>query len=292
MEFTEGKIKKGETLMEFLERFYLEAQTLVSMGAATFVDVKEALLNYVHPNLKLLVALKSGIYGAQTVPELMHHLGSFKEQFKVPFPDYKKSASFPESEPKNKSWEKDPLKNPSTTNTSSTNNTFSNRTCSTCGKLGNLLWVCKQPKAIVCHLGHKESKDGKQTEEEEDTEEDGEEAKKLLSSQVEEKPLTASSNQPSPPIDPDPDTTDCDSCLLDQEVCLKRYFPDKEEINLTFYTVYWPLTQSPVSRPFVQKSYLPKKLLKLSLYLMLNLFPCHTLNSPTKATVLKSCLNF
>ncbi|KAJ9055018.1 hypothetical protein DSO57_1008361 [Entomophthora muscae] len=130
MEFTEGKIKKGEILMDFSESFYLETQTLVSMGASTFVDVKGALLNYIRPNRELSIALKSGIYGARTVPELMHHLGSFKEQF-----------------------------------------------------------------------------------------------------EVEENSLTASSNQPSPPIDPDPNIPDCTGCLLDQEACPERYFPDKEEIN-------------------------------------------------------------
>ncbi|KAJ9055751.1 hypothetical protein DSO57_1000609 [Entomophthora muscae] len=48
---------------------------------------------------------------------------------------------------------------------------------------------------------------------------------------VEEKTLTASSNQSSPPIDPDPNISDCNDCLLDQEACPKRYLPDKEEIN-------------------------------------------------------------
>ncbi|KAJ9066145.1 hypothetical protein DSO57_1012544 [Entomophthora muscae] len=48
---------------------------------------------------------------------------------------------------------------------------------------------------------------------------------------VEEKTLTASSNQPSPPIDPDPNISDCNSCLLGQEACPERYLPDKEEIN-------------------------------------------------------------
>ncbi|KAJ9089036.1 hypothetical protein DSO57_1016976 [Entomophthora muscae] len=55
--------------------------------------------------------------------------------------------------------------------------------------------------------------------------------KKLLSSQVKEKTLTASSNQPSSLINPDPNITDCDGCLLDQEACLKRCLSDKEEIN-------------------------------------------------------------
>ncbi|KAJ9067749.1 hypothetical protein DSO57_1036052 [Entomophthora muscae] len=53
-----------------------------------------ALLNYVRPNRELYIARKSGIYGARTVPELMRHLGYFKEQFKIPFPDYKNAIMF------------------------------------------------------------------------------------------------------------------------------------------------------------------------------------------------------
>ncbi|KAJ9057709.1 hypothetical protein DSO57_1020044 [Entomophthora muscae] len=170
MEFTEGKIKK--------ERFYLEAQTLVAMGAATFVDVKGALLNYVRPNCNLSITLNSGIYGDQTVLELMCHLGSFKEQFEIPFPDYKKSTSFPSSKSKGKSWEKDPLKKPKTISTTSINNTINNCTCYKCGQLGHLSWDCKQPKANVCHLGHKESKDDEYTEEKEEGEKDSEKSKK------------------------------------------------------------------------------------------------------------------
>ncbi|KAJ9063371.1 hypothetical protein DSO57_1000698 [Entomophthora muscae] len=68
-------------------------------------------------------------------------------------------------------------------------------------------------------------------EEDKAREEDGKESKKLLSSQVEEKTLTASSTLPSPPINPDPNILDCSVGLLDQEACPKRYFPDKEEIN-------------------------------------------------------------
>ncbi|KAJ9050557.1 hypothetical protein DSO57_1013359 [Entomophthora muscae] len=203
MEFTEEKIKKGESLMEFSKRFYLEAQTLVSMGDATFVNVKGALLNYVRPNRELSIDLKSGIYGARTVLELMHHLGSFKEQFKT--------------------WNKDPLKKSTNVVKSSTNSTANNHTCYKCGQLGHLSQDCKQPKANVWHLGQEDSKEDEPVEK--DQEEDEED------SQIEEKTLTASCNQPSPPIDPDPNIPDCNGCLLDQEACPERYLPDKEEIN-------------------------------------------------------------
>ncbi|KAJ9053512.1 hypothetical protein DSO57_1023551 [Entomophthora muscae] len=48
---------------------------------------------------------------------------------------------------------------------------------------------------------------------------------------VEEKTLTASSTQPSPPINSDPGIPDCSVRLLDQEAFPERYLPDKEEIN-------------------------------------------------------------
>ncbi|KAJ9068132.1 hypothetical protein DSO57_1031795 [Entomophthora muscae] len=56
-------------------------------------------------------------------------------------------------------------------------------------------------------------------------------SQKILSSQVEEKPLTASGNLPSPPINLDPNGSDHNNFLLDQEACPERYLPDKEEIN-------------------------------------------------------------
>ncbi|KAJ9049583.1 hypothetical protein DSO57_1022946 [Entomophthora muscae] len=127
--------------MEFLDCFYLEAQTLVSMRATTFLDVRGALLNFY-------------------------------------------------------------------------------------GQLGNLSWDFRQPKVNIFYLGHKESKDNKNTEEKEE-EEDNKEPKKLLSSQVEDKTLTASSNHPSLTIDPNPDIPDYNSCLLDQEAFPDQYFSDK-----------------------------------------------------------------
>ncbi|KAJ9057646.1 hypothetical protein DSO57_1020519 [Entomophthora muscae] len=86
MYFVEGGIKKGETMQEFSDRFYLEAQTLISLKAAFFIDVKSALLNAVQPNKNLSLALKSGIYGAHNVSDLICHLFTFKDDFEVLMP--------------------------------------------------------------------------------------------------------------------------------------------------------------------------------------------------------------
>ncbi|KAJ9050146.1 hypothetical protein DSO57_1017138 [Entomophthora muscae] len=69
---------------------------------------------------------------------------------------------------------------------------------------------------------------------------------KLLSIQVEEKALTASSNQSSLTIDSYRNITDCDGFLLDQEACPKRYLPDKEEINEDL--LHWILSVNTVTR--------------------------------------------
>lgn len=50
MEFSSYKFKEGETIGDFANRFSLEAQTLVAMKAATFINVKNALLNAVRDN--------------------------------------------------------------------------------------------------------------------------------------------------------------------------------------------------------------------------------------------------
>ncbi|KAJ9051308.1 hypothetical protein DSO57_1005598 [Entomophthora muscae] len=86
MDFVEGGIRKGETMQEFADRFYIEAQTLISLKAASFTDVKSALLNAVQPNKNLSLALKSGIYGAHNVSDLICHLLTFKDDFEVPMP--------------------------------------------------------------------------------------------------------------------------------------------------------------------------------------------------------------
>ncbi|KAJ9060194.1 hypothetical protein DSO57_1033454 [Entomophthora muscae] len=83
MDFVKGGIRKGETMQEFADRFSLEAQTLISLKAASFIDVKSSLINAVQPNKNLSLALKSGIYGAHTVSNLICHLLTFKDSFEV-----------------------------------------------------------------------------------------------------------------------------------------------------------------------------------------------------------------
>ncbi|KAJ9058591.1 hypothetical protein DSO57_1010821 [Entomophthora muscae] len=86
IDFVEGGIRKGETMQEFADRFYLEDQTLISLKAAYFFDVKSALLNAVQPNKNLSLALKSGIYGAHNVSDLICHLLTSRMTLKFPCP--------------------------------------------------------------------------------------------------------------------------------------------------------------------------------------------------------------
>lgn len=154
MEFTEGKINKGETLVDFSARFYLEAQTLISMGAATFVDVKGALLNYVRPNRDLSIALKSGIYGSRTVPDLIRHLGAFKEQFEIPFPETKKTSTYDSKAPSDNK--------PSSIlkNTTSSSSAPPLRVCFRCNKPGHMSRDCKLPKQVrLVELGEDSEED-------------------------------------------------------------------------------------------------------------------------------------
>ncbi|KAJ9069162.1 hypothetical protein DSO57_1021420 [Entomophthora muscae] len=59
-------------------------------------------------------------------------------------------------------------------------------------------------------------------------------SKKLLSSQVVEKPLTSSSNGPSPTLDPDPtakEPPEKEDSLMDPDASPECYLPDEEEVS-------------------------------------------------------------
>ncbi|KAJ9062670.1 hypothetical protein DSO57_1008127 [Entomophthora muscae] len=86
MDFADTKLKVGETLEDFNFKLYLEAQTLASIKAVSFIDVQSALLNVVQVNRELSLTLKSGIYTAQTVPDLIQLLQTYKEEFEIPLP--------------------------------------------------------------------------------------------------------------------------------------------------------------------------------------------------------------
>ncbi|KAJ9065128.1 hypothetical protein DSO57_1023011 [Entomophthora muscae] len=101
-------------MQEFSDRFYLEAQTLISLKATFFIDVKSSLLNAVQPNKNLSLALKSGIYGAHNVSDLNCHLFTFKDDFEVPMPSgpraFQENRNKPYSSDKPKTDEAHPLK--------------------------------------------------------------------------------------------------------------------------------------------------------------------------------------
>ncbi|KAJ9073573.1 hypothetical protein DSO57_1014760 [Entomophthora muscae] len=95
MDFADTKLKVGETLEDFTSRFYLEAQTLLYMSAVQFIDVQSALLNAVHVNQELYLTLKSGIYNACTVPDLICLLHTYKDKFEIPLPEGRLWSSCP-----------------------------------------------------------------------------------------------------------------------------------------------------------------------------------------------------
>ncbi|KAJ9085445.1 hypothetical protein DSO57_1013904 [Entomophthora muscae] len=150
--FVEGGIRKGETMQEFADRFYLKAQTLISLKAASFIDVKSALINAVQPNKNLSLALKSGIYGAQNVSDLIHHLLTFKDDFKVPMPSGPRAFQ----ENRNKPSFSDKPKTGESSTTQGTAGTNSNHTCHKYWKPGHMSRECKQKVPKVYHVGEEE----------------------------------------------------------------------------------------------------------------------------------------
>ncbi|KAJ9059446.1 hypothetical protein DSO57_1002025 [Entomophthora muscae] len=150
-------------MQEFADRFYLEAQTLISLKAASFIDVKSSLLNAVQPNKNLFLALKSGIYGAHNVSDLIFQLLTFKDDFEVSMPSGPRSFQ----DNRNKPSFPDKPKTGESSTTQGTAGTNNNRTCYKCGKLGHMSRDCKQPAPKVHHLGAEEyDSEGDQEDEE------------------------------------------------------------------------------------------------------------------------------
>ena len=99
MDFMETRFGRGETILAFADRFYMEAQTLFSSRAATFIDAKAALLGALCHHCQLSLAMKASVYGATTVSELVKQLCNFKDDFEPPVPE-SKSRSKDDLKPK------------------------------------------------------------------------------------------------------------------------------------------------------------------------------------------------
>ncbi|KAJ9060352.1 hypothetical protein DSO57_1031792 [Entomophthora muscae] len=80
------------------------------------------------------LALKSGIYGAHNVSDLICHLLTFKDDFEVPMP--LSLRAFQEN--RNKPSFSDKPKAGESSTTQGTAGTNSNRICYKCGKLGHM----------------------------------------------------------------------------------------------------------------------------------------------------------
>lgn len=138
----------------------MEAQTLILSKAATFIDVKAALLGAVRPHRQLNLALKASIYGAHTIPELIKQLRSFKDDFEPPVPEVRTRTK---DDPKPRILVTEPQKD--------SGSPAETRSCYKCKQPGHLSRDCPtKPKYRAHHVGQ-ESEDEDAPEETEDNEE-------------------------------------------------------------------------------------------------------------------------
>ncbi|KAJ9059251.1 hypothetical protein DSO57_1004234 [Entomophthora muscae] len=123
--------------------------------------------------------------------------------------------------------ENDILKKTATGSIHVSNDPNNNRACYKCGQPGHLSQDCKQPKANVRHVGPDDSKeDNKPSDDNKNEDKDD--------SQVAEKNLTASSNNPSLTLDLDPTAKELlyrEDSLMDLDASPKCYLTDKEELK-------------------------------------------------------------
>lgn len=161
MDFADTKLRAGETLEDFTSRFYLEAQTLASLKAVSFIDVQSALLNALRVNRELSLSMKSGIYAARTVPDLIRLLRTYKEDFEIPVPESRPKPRAPQSETPRQA------ERPSSTPTGS-----SPRLCFKCSKPGHLSRDCKSPRKVLMVGAEQEEEDEAEAAESEEFEEE------------------------------------------------------------------------------------------------------------------------
>ncbi|KAJ9077736.1 hypothetical protein DSO57_1014001 [Entomophthora muscae] len=153
-DFVKGGIKK-------------DTQTPISLKAASFIDVKAALLNTLQSNKNLSLALKSGIYGAHNVSELICHLFTFKDNFEIPIPNTIRASQ--ENRYRPTTTENEKSKSAAITSATSSEVASVPRTGFKCEKPGHMSRKCKQKNAKIHHIGADEYNYKEECEEEEAT---------------------------------------------------------------------------------------------------------------------------
>ncbi|KAJ9065327.1 hypothetical protein DSO57_1020819 [Entomophthora muscae] len=136
--------------MDFVE----SAQTLISLKAAYFIDIKYALLNAVQPNKCLFLALEYEIYEEHNVSVLICHLLTFKDHFELPMSFTTRDSQ--ENRYKSSTAETNKSKPAAGTPAPGSAATSGLRTCFKCEKLGHMSRNCKHSVEKVHHVGAEE----------------------------------------------------------------------------------------------------------------------------------------